>query len=83
MSATIDNTRVRLNYPIERVREPVLYHLIQDYHLVPNVRTANIEVHSGGVLVLDLAGARADLDGGLAWLRSLGVRVEELPLDAD
>jgi hypothetical protein len=61
------------------VREPVIYHLIRDYHLIPNVRTANIDVHTGGVLVLDLSGEPEDLAAGLGWLQSLGIRVESLP----
>jgi len=40
-----------------------------DYNLVPNIRRANIDVHTGGMLVLQLDGARADLEEGVAFLR--------------
>lgn len=75
--------RIRLNYPIERVREPVIYRLIKDFRLVANVLTARIDVHTGGVLVLDVTGEPDDLTSAVAWLGTLGVQVERVSADAD
>jgi ABC-type methionine transport system ATPase subunit len=69
------NVRVQLDYPLERVKEPIIYHLVTDYHLIPNIRRANIDVHSGGMLVLEIEGERADLDAGLEFLRGLDITV--------
>ena len=67
--------RVQLSYPLERVKEPVLYRLIKDYSLVPNILRANIEIHSGGFIELDISGNKANLDAGLEWMRSCGISV--------
>ena len=67
--------RVQLDYPLEQVKEPIIYHLVTDYHLIPNIRRANIDVHTGGMLVLEIEGERADLDAGVEFLRSLGITV--------
>ena len=48
----IQSIRVQLDYPLEQVKEPIIYHLVTDYELVPNVRRANIDVHTGGMMVL-------------------------------
>ena len=74
--------RVQLNYPLERVKEPVLYHLVMDYGLIPNIRRANIDIHTGGFIVLELTGAEADLDRGIRFLEDCGVTVAEVGLDS-
>jgi L-aspartate semialdehyde sulfurtransferase ferredoxin len=70
--------RVQLNYPLERVKEPVLYHLVLDYRLVPNIRRASIDVHTGGFIVLELTGAKADLDRGITFLEGCGITVTDV-----
>ena len=70
--------RVQLDYPLEHVKEPIIYHLVTDYRLIPNIRRANIDVHTGGMLVLEIEGSRDDLDAGLAFLRGLGITVTEI-----
>ena len=61
-----ESVRVQLDYPLEQVKEPIIYHLVVDYHLVPNIRRANIYVHTGGMLVLQLDGTRENLEEGIA-----------------
>lgn len=77
MSAT-QHIRVQLDYPLEQVKEPIIYHLVTDYRLIPNIRRANIDVHSGGMLVLEMEGAKEDLMDGIGFLRSLGITVTEI-----
>ena len=72
-----ETIQVQLEYPLNHVKEPILYHLVTDYHLIPNIQRANIDVHAGGVLTLQLEGTRSDLDAGLAFLRGLGIAVRE------
>ncbi len=70
--------RVQLDYPLEHVKEPIIFHLVTDYRLIPNIRRANIDVHSGGMLVLEIEGAERDLADGISFLRSLGITVTEI-----
>ena len=70
--------RVQLDYPLAHVKEPILYHLVTDYQLVPNIRRANIDVHTGGMLVLQLKGEPANVQAGLEFLRGLGITVTEI-----
>jgi hypothetical protein len=78
MGTALETIHIRLNYPIDQVKEPVLYRLIMDYNLVPNILRANIEVHAGGTIDLELTGDRAALDRGLKWLDTTGVSVVTL-----
>lgn len=70
--------RVQLNYPLERVKEPILYHLVLDYGLIPNIRRASIDVHAGGFIVLELTGNRSDLDRGIKFLEGCGITVTDV-----
>ena len=48
--------RLRLTVPAELVQKPLLYHLVKDFDLVPNVRRADVGADHGWV-VLELEGA--------------------------
>ena len=73
-----ESIRVQLDYPLEHVKDPIIYHLVTDYHLVPNIRRANIDVHTGGMMVLQIEGTREDLEAGMEFLRRLGITVTEV-----
>src|ERR1051325_3913112 len=81
MAAEKETIRVQLNYPLEQVKEPVLYHLVMDYGLIPNIRRANIDVHTGGYIVLELSGEKPDLERGLRFLESCGISISGVGVD--
>lgn len=68
---------LRLDYPRAQVTQPLLYHLIQEFRLVPNIRRANIDSRSGGWIILQLEGEPQDLQAGQEYLERLGIRVME------
>jgi ABC-type methionine transport system ATPase subunit len=81
MTPEKETIRVQLNYPLERVKEPILYHLVMDFGLIPNIRRANIDVHTGGFIFLELSGEKEALDRGLKWLEQIGITVSAIGLD--
>ena len=81
MSAEKETIRVQLNYPLERVKEPVLYHLVMDYGLIPNIRRANIDVHTGGFIVLELTGEPNALERGKKFLEDVGITVTSVGVE--
>lgn len=74
MAAT-EKIRVQFDYPLEQAKKPVLYHLVRDYRIIPNIRRANMDVHVGGFLVLELEGTQDDLEAGLEFVKDLGITV--------
>ena len=73
-----EHLRVQLDYPLDQVKEPIIYHLVTEFRLIPNIRRANIDFHTGGMLVLEMEGMKADLEAGVAYLRGLGITVTEI-----
>jgi hypothetical protein len=76
--SSTEHIRVQLDYPLNQVKEPIIYHLVTDYRLIPNIRRANIDVHTGGMLVLEIEGEKQDLADGVEFLRRLGITVTEI-----
>jgi ABC-type methionine transport system ATPase subunit len=66
---------LRLTFPEDRVTEPVIYHLVKDYGVVPNIRRAAIEHHLGW-MIIELGGESASIAAAKDYLRGLGVEVD-------
>ena len=77
-----ESLRVKLEYPLNHVKEPILYHLVRDHHLIPNIRRANVDAHTGGTLILELQGGARDLQAGMEFLRGVGIGVQEIGPEA-
>lgn len=71
------NTRVRLTFPEELVREPVVAQLVRRFDVEPNIRRASVEAHQGWI-VCELVGAPEAIEGAVAWLEEVGVSVDRL-----
>ena len=69
--------RVKLTFPEELVREPLIARLVRRYEVEPNIRRANVDDHEGWI-VCEVAGEATQIDDALAWLRDQGVRVDLL-----
>lgn len=67
--------RVKLTYPEHLVTRPIVHHLGARYHLVTNIRRADVTEDRGWV-ELELDGAADDIERGLDDVRTLGIRVD-------
>jgi len=68
--------KVRLDYPLERVQEPLVSYLVKKFDVAPNVLAADIDARRGGWLVLELQGEDSQLDAALEWVRAQGITVQ-------
>ena len=67
--------QVMFTFPQDLIREPVIYNLGQQFRVVPNIRRADIS-EAKGWAVLELEGEEEDIEQGIAWVTSKGVRVD-------
>lgn len=72
--------RVKFTFPNELVKEPIIYYLGRDFNVVTNIRRADVQEDVGWV-VLELDGEDAEIQRGLEWVGSTGVRVD--PVSGD
>ncbi len=67
--------RVTLTFTPEITTEPIIYTVSQQFSLITNIRQANL-TEEGGYIVLELIGKDKDIEAGIAWAISKGVRVD-------
>ncbi len=72
--------RVKFTFVDELVKEPIIYRLGRDFDVVTNIRRADVQEEMGWV-VLELDGEDSEINRGLAWVSSTGVRVD--PISGD
>jgi len=71
----MDHQRVKFTFEGELVKEPIIYCLGRDFHIVTNIRRADVGDTMGWV-VLELDGEKEEIERGLQWVSSTGVRVD-------
>ncbi len=64
-------------FPKELIKEPIIYNLGQQFKVVTNIRRADV-TESKGWIILDLEGEEKEIEDGIAWAISKGVRVEPI-----
>ncbi len=67
--------QVMFTFPQEQIREPIIHTLSHQFEVVTNIRRADISDDKGWV-VLELVGDPEEIDNGIAWVTSKGVRVD-------
>ncbi len=67
--------QVMFTFPEELIKEPIIYNLGQRFKLVTSIRRADVSEHKGWI-VLELEGAEREIERGLVWVISKGVRVD-------
>ena len=72
--------RVMLTFSSETITEPIIYNLGQQFNIVTNIRQADL-AEDRGWIVLELDGKDKDIEAGIAWVISKGVRVD--PVSGD
>lgn len=69
--------RVMLSYTPETITEPIIYTISQQFNLVTNIRRADLAEDRGWIIV-EIDGDEKDIEAGIAWAISKGVRVDEI-----
>jgi len=67
--------RVRLTFPQNLIKEPVIFTMAKQFNVVPNIRRARV-TETVGEMVLELEGSEEDLEKGLQWLKEKGLDIE-------
>ena len=65
---------VEFTFPTELLVEPITYNLGLQFNLVTNIRRADI-TEDKGWLILELEGKEEDIEAGITWAISKGVRI--------
>jgi len=72
--------RLHLSFPEPLVERPVIYEAANRFGVMPNIRRANVEAHTGWV-ILELSGEPQAIDEAVAWFGEVGVMVNRMEGD--
>jgi ABC-type methionine transport system ATPase subunit len=75
--------RVRLTFPADLIRTPVIGEVVRRFDVMPNIRRADVTDEVGWI-VCELDGQEGAVDAAIAWLEEIGVDVDRLehPLES-
>jgi ABC-type methionine transport system ATPase subunit len=76
----VSSIRLFVSFPEELVDRPLIYEIIKKFDVVPSIRRANVEEHSGWV-ILEAHGDQDQLDGAIAYFEGLGCTVNRMEGD--
>jgi len=68
-------SKVILTFEEDAIKEPIIHNLGQQFRIVTNIRQADLS-ESQGWVILELEGEEEDIEQGIAWVTSRGVRVD-------
>ena len=69
--------KVMLTFAEELIREPIIHNLGQEFNIVTNILRAEV-TEDRGWMVLELDGKDEEIEAGITWATSKGVRVEPI-----
>ena len=72
--------RVKFTFPEELIPRPFIYELGHKFKIVTSIRRADVREDMGWV-VLELQGEEDEIERGLEWMVSAGVRID--PVSGD
>jgi ABC-type methionine transport system ATPase subunit len=67
--------RVKLTFPQQLIKEPVIFMMAKEFNVMPNIRRARV-TETVGEMILEFDGAEGDLEKGIQWLKEKGIEVE-------
>ncbi len=72
--------RVYLNFTAEGVTQPIIYHAIKKFDVIPNIRGASV-TEEMGIMSVEFSGPRDDVEKALDWIRKQGVKVDPIEMN--
>lgn len=67
--------QVMFTFPPELIKEPIIYNLGIRFKVSTNIRRADVAENRGWV-VLEMEGEDSEIERGIKWVTSRGVRVD-------
>ena len=69
--------KLKLIYPEEKIKEPILSKLCKTFDVDINIRKANVQENIGW-LELEMTGKESEIENAIQWLQEQGVEVSPL-----
>ncbi|MDT7907892.1 MAG: NIL domain-containing protein [Candidatus Calescibacterium sp.] len=72
--------RLYLIYPGDLVNKPIIWEFIKSFDVVVNIKSASMKGEVG-LVTLELEGDKDEIERGINWFESKGIKVERIEQD--
>jgi len=72
--------RVYLNFGADVVTQPVIYHVVKKFDVIPNIRSASI-MEDIGIMSVEFCGPQEQVEKALDWIKKQGVKVDPIEMN--
>ncbi len=79
--AKLSKKRVTLVFPTDQIKQPAVFTMAKKYDIMPNIRKARV-TETVGEMMLELEGTEENLENGIKYLETLGIKVEPVTGDS-
>ena len=79
--ADLMKKRVTLVFPPDQIKEPAVFMMAKKFDVIPNIRKARV-TETVGEMMLELEGSEKNLEQGIKYLESRGIKVEPVTGDS-
>lgn len=69
--------KVHITFPENRIKDPIIYHIAQEFKVVTNIRRADVTEKTGWMDV-ELTGESGEIERAVAALKRKGVKVDPI-----
>jgi ABC-type methionine transport system ATPase subunit len=69
--------RLELVFPEKLIQKPIIYQLVKDYDVIPNIRRASVD-ETFGQIFMEMSGEEENLESAFNYLKEIGVEIEFL-----
>jgi ABC-type methionine transport system ATPase subunit len=73
----METRKLKIDYPLARIGEPVITRLVTEFDLVPNLLRADVDAHKGGWMIAEVTGEKDSIDNAIRWMQSHGLTITE------
>ena len=77
----LSKKRVTLVFPQNQIKEPAVFMMAKKFDVMPNIRKARV-TETIGEMTLELEGTEKNLEAGIKYLESLGIKVDPVSGDS-
>ncbi len=71
------NLKVRITFPEDKIKEPIIYDVGKNYKVVTNIRRADVTEKTGWV-DLELVGESAEIEKAIEGMKQAGVKIDPI-----
>jgi molybdopterin synthase sulfur carrier subunit len=72
--------RVYFTFNREQCTQPIIYHLVKKFDVIPNIRGASV-TEEMGIMSVEISGKRDDVEKALDWVRKQGLKVDPIEMN--